>query len=169
MPPVLDTVGRDKNMREHLLDALMYVFENYLENNAEINSSGDKITTEMLKVGFSQREVNKALGWFGDLHNIKTSAKTNLKISQNSIRIYTDNESNKITAAGRGYLLYLEEANIVDAISRELIIDRAMALEEPCVDVPEIKWVALLVLFSQQEKRDQLQSMEELVLFLSHM
>ena len=37
----------------------------------------------------------------------------------------------------------------VDAEQRELVIDRAMALDQDEIDLDDLKWVVLMVLFNQ--------------------
>ena len=49
----------------------------------------------------------------------------------------------------RGYLMYLENVRILSGAQRELVIDRLMALEADEIDIEQVKWVVLMVLFSQ--------------------
>ncbi|OGT30081.1 MAG: hypothetical protein A3E87_09580 [Gammaproteobacteria bacterium RIFCSPHIGHO2_12_FULL_35_23] len=147
-----------------MLHALMYVFENFIEANATINFQSKQIEKEMLKAGFDKKEINKALTWFGDLNQIKdTVTQGTLSISA-ATRIFSDYETNKMTLEARSYLAFLEHSKIVDPTSRELIVDRVMALEEPVIDTSEIKWVTLMVLFSQADKKHELKLMEDLIL-----
>ncbi len=150
--------------RENLLQALMFLFENYLEDTTDIVGDETEIANEMLQAGFAKTEINKALNWFDDLNCIKQSVAGKKPITQHALRAFTDYEMDKITSEARGYLLFLEQVNIMDPMSREVVIDRVMALEQSIVDLPELKWVALMVLFSQTEKRQQLKLMEDLVL-----
>ena len=49
----------------------------------------------------------------------------------------------------RGFLMFLEQQGILDAIQRELVLDRAMALDQDEFDLDDLKWVVLMVLFNQ--------------------
>jgi Smg protein len=49
----------------------------------------------------------------------------------------------------RGFLLLLEQHGVIDANQRELVLDRAMALDQDSLDLDDLKWVVLLVLFNQ--------------------
>ena len=49
----------------------------------------------------------------------------------------------------RGFLIFLEQQNVISAAQRELVIDRAMALDQDDIDVDDMKWVVLMVLFNQ--------------------
>jgi Smg protein len=45
--------------------------------------------------------------------------------------------------------MYLENVRILSSTQRELVIDRLMALEADEIDIEQVKWVVLMVLFSQ--------------------
>ena len=63
----------------------------------------------------------------------------------------------------RGYILYLENIGIVNAAQRELVIDRLLALDARQIDIEQVKWVVLMVLFSQPGQENALLRMEDLV------
>ncbi len=43
----------------------------------------------------------------------------------------------------------MEHSGVIDADQRELVLDRVMALDQDDVDVDDLKWVVLMVLFNQ--------------------
>jgi Smg protein len=45
--------------------------------------------------------------------------------------------------------MFLEQSGVLNAEQRELVIDRVMALELEEVDLTDLKWVVLMVLFNQ--------------------
>ena len=63
----------------------------------------------------------------------------------------------------RGFIVYLEQIGILTPPQRELLIDRLLALETPDIDVEQIKWVVLMVLFSQPGQELAYARMEDLV------
>ena len=63
----------------------------------------------------------------------------------------------------RGYLMYLENVRILSGTERELVIDRLMALEADEIDIEQVKWVVLMVLFSQPGQESAYAQMEDLV------
>ena len=63
----------------------------------------------------------------------------------------------------RGYLVHLEQVGILSPTQRELVIDRLMALEGDEIDLEKLKWVVLMVLFSQPGQEDAFERMEDLV------
>jgi len=48
-----------------------------------------------------------------------------------------------------GFLMFLEQQGILDADQRELVLDRVMALDQEEIDIDDLKWVVLMVLFNQ--------------------
>jgi len=46
--------------------------------------------------------------------------------------------------------MYLENAGVLDAHRREMVIDRVMALDNQPVDLDDLKWIILMVLFTQK-------------------
>ena len=79
------------------------------------------------------------------------------------MRLYSDEEVQRIDMESRGLLLFLEQNGILDPLSRELVIERAMALENPELDSDDIQWIALLVLLNQPGQETAFSLMENLV------
>ncbi len=48
-----------------------------------------------------------------------------------------------------GFLARLEFYNIITPSVREVILDRAMALESEIIDMDQMKWVSMMVLYNQ--------------------
>ena len=63
----------------------------------------------------------------------------------------------------RGFLVHLENVGILSPVQRELVIDRLMALEGDEIDLEKLKWVVLMVLFSQPGQETAFSRMEDLV------
>ena len=63
----------------------------------------------------------------------------------------------------RGYISYLEQIGILSPPQREILVDRLLALDAPDIDVEQIKWVVLMVLFSQPGQELAYARMEDLV------
>jgi len=78
-------------------------------------------------------------------------------------RIFNDVERAHLDIHAQGYIMYLEQIGILSAEQRELLIDRLMALGTDEVDIEQIKWVVLMVLFSQPGQETAYARMEDLV------
>jgi Smg protein len=60
-------------------------------------------------------------------------------------------------------LLFLEQNGVLDPISRELVIERATALESGELDADDVKWIALLVLMNQPGQEAAFNVMQDLI------
>ena len=65
------------------------------------------------------------------------------------VRVYHGPELDRLDVECRGFLLFLEQQGVLDADQRELVLDRAMALDQDELDLDDLKWVVLMVLFNQ--------------------
>ncbi len=150
-------------MKETMLDVLMFLFENYLENEIEVGSDQEVIRTALLDAGFPGEEIGKAFSWLENLAINVESLKAE-PVSAVSTRIFVQDEIDRMNLECRGFLVFLEQAGVLDAQTRELVVDRVMALESTDVDLEQLKWVVLMVLFNQPGKEDVYAFMEDLVL-----
>ena len=80
-----------------------------------------------------------------------------------SMRIYNEREQQRVDLEIQGMLLYLEQTGILDPVSRELVIERAMAIETEELTADDVKWIVLLVLLNQPGQENAFALMEELV------
>ena len=158
-------------MKENVFDVLMYLFENYLDSEAGPGPDEDTLREELLQAGFPGTEVDKAFAWLEGLvaqqqAGQQLDSPLNTNAPQNagsSIRVYNDREMERIDTDMRGFLMYLEQVGVLDAMTRELAIDRVMALESDEVDIDQLKWVVLMVLFNQPGREAAFAWMEDLV------
>ena len=59
--------------------------------------------------------------------------------------------------------MFLEQTAVLDHNTREMVIDRVMALESEEIDLEQLKWVVLMVLFNQPGREAAYAWMEDLV------
>jgi Smg protein len=59
--------------------------------------------------------------------------------------------------------MYLENVGILDTQRRELVIDRLQALDAEEIDLEDVKWVVLMVLFNQPGQEANYAWMEDLM------
>ena len=149
-------------MTENVLDVLMYLFETYAD--AEMVPEPDRgiLRDELEQAGFGDPEIDRALEWLDDLAERGGDAGR-VAPKDRTIRVFSDEERVRLDAACRGYIMYLENIGILPPAQRELVIDRVMALGDDEVDVDHIKWVVLMVLFSQPGQESAYARMEDLV------
>ena len=149
-------------MNENLIDVLIFIYENYMDAD---NQPDDQILLEeeLSRAGFSPEEIRKAFDWLDELAWRQGALTEAAETSRHSARIYTDQEQQKLDLEIRGMLLYLEQIGILDAASRELVIERAMALENQELSADDVKWIVLLVLLNQPGQESAFALMEEMI------
>jgi len=150
-------------MKESVLDVLIFLFENYFDADPECSAEPDRATLkeELEHAGFAEPEVVRALEWIEGLAaegGRRASAPT-----PRAIRVFDPIEQVRLDTECRGYILYLENIGILNALQRELVIDRLLALDADEADIDQVKWVVLMVLFSQPGQENAYSRMEELV------
>ena len=151
-------------MSETVLDVLMYLFETYSEQDMEKEPEPDQsiLREELLQAGFGEPEVDRALDWLDGL-TARNMAPFSMQPAERSVRLFNQFELTRLDAECRGYILYLEQIGILSSVQRELVIDRLMALGSGDIDVEQVKWVVLMVLFSQPGQEKAFARMEDLV------
>ena len=79
------------------------------------------------------------------------------------MRVYNESEMRKLDTETRGLLLFLEQNGILDPFSREVVIERAMALSTEDLSADDIKWIVLLILVNQPGQEAAFTLMQDLV------
>lgn len=149
-------------MKEDILEVLMYLFENYMNDEIEFDTDEESLRTELEQAGFHKTEISKAFVWLEGLAGLQDSSEP-LAFNAKSIRIYTDVEVEKLDLDSRGFLMFLEQTGVLDHNTREMVVDRVMALESEEIDLEQLKWVVLMVLFNQPGREAAYAWMEDLV------
>lgn len=149
-------------MKENVLDVLMYLFENYMYDESDLDPDQETLKVELLEAGFPRTEVNKAFEWLEGL-SAQQQAPVPTQQAGRSIRVFAERETAKLDTECRGFLMFLEQSGILTPANRELVIDRIMALETEEIDLEQLKWVILLVLFNQPGQEAAYAWMEDLV------
>ena len=146
-------------MKESVLDVLMYLFESFIDSDDEPEPNRNELKEDLARAGFGDREIDRALDWLDGLNATVTSTAPRSA----AVRIFDHNETERLDARARGYLLNLEQIGILQPAQRELVIDRLLALDNEEIDVEQTKWVVMMVLFSQPGQKEAYAQMEDLV------
>ena len=162
-------------MNETVLDVLMYLFENFAEQEYEHAPDQIELRDELLQAGFGEFEVDRALAWREELDRecqrlemIEELASSDIepfasKPASRSVRVFSSLELARLDTECRGYMMYLEQIGILNASQREVVLERLMALDSRDIDVEQVKWVVLMVLFSQPGQETAFSRMEDLI------
>ena len=149
-------------MKENVLDVLMYLFETYVDTDEEPEADHNELRDELSRAGFADPEIDRALDWLDGLTDHQGELAFQAQTSHGS-RVYNDFEQERLDAGCRGYIAYLEQIGILSPPQREILVDRLLALDASDIDVDQIKWVVLMVLFSQPGQELAYARMEDLV------
>lgn len=148
-------------MKDNVLDLLIYLFENYMGTDDEPRPDRATLKVELDKAGFAEADVERALEWLDGLSGEQLGKVA--EATARAVRIFNGQELLRLDTDVRGYLMYLENVRILSGTQRELVIDRLMALEADEIDIDQVKWVVLMVLFNQPGQESAYAQMEDLV------
>ena len=146
-----------------MFDILVYLFETYAQPGACPESA--VLARKLSAIGFEQDDISAALEWLAGLESLAEEDNRNHcrdDLKSRSVRLYCTAELAKLPSECRGFLCFLEDAEAIDTVLREMIIERAMVLSESVVSLDKLKIVVLMVLWRRHRSLDTLM-MEELL------
>jgi len=152
-------------MKENMLDVLLYLFENYMIEGQDFQPDQETLSVELAQAGFGDGEINKAFDWLEDLSDLCDPPSTIVKGgTSTSIRHFSPEEQTRFDAQAQSLLLKFEQTGILDPETRELVIDRIMALETAEIDTEHLKWVIMMVLCNRPGHEDVVAWAEDLII-----
>ena len=114
-----------------MFDVLMYLFETYIHNEAELRVDQDKLERDLTDAGFDREDIYNALLWLEKLADYQEGLA--------------------------------EPMQVLNLETREMVIERVLALDTAEFDLEDLKWVILMVLFNIPGCENAYQQMEELL------
>jgi len=134
-----------------MIDILVYLFENYYDFTA--HPKPDALARKLTAVGFEEGEISIALDW---LEGLKTARVAEFASDRRAVRIYTDDEQQKLGVDCLNFIVFLEQAGVITPTLRELIVERGMSLEDDPVPLAKFKIIVLMVLWSREQDLEPL-------------
>ncbi|QCI25113.1 DUF494 family protein [Buchnera aphidicola (Rhopalosiphum padi)] len=133
-----------------MFEILIYLFETYVHSESEISIDYESLTNDLSDIGFQSKDIYKALHWLKNLSCCKKNiiSSINLSLNHTTTRIYTKEEEFKLNSDCRGFILFLEQLEILTLDTREIIIEKIMALDISCLNLEDLKWIVLIILFN---------------------
>ncbi|MGH8202824.1 MAG: DUF494 family protein [Steroidobacteraceae bacterium] len=134
-----------------VLKVLIYVYDHYMLADPADVPERHHMLEDLQRRGFSVSEVVDAMEWLSALVGDQLAAPGSAEPQpdREALRVYADGELSRLSADCRAFLLQLDRQHVLTPQQRELVIDRALALDVDEIDVEQLKWVVLLVLSSQ--------------------
>ncbi len=149
-------------MNENIIDVLVYLFENYLSEQTNLNEQYTKnsIYSGLEQAGFEKTTIDNAFAW---LLSINEDSHQPILQSPEAIRFYTPAEWAILDEEGIDFISYLETTGILTPTTRELLLNGLHNLNADNIDVDDLQWLALIILFSQPDEEQAFASMESLM------
>ena len=147
-----------------MFDVLVYVYEHYWRGDVcpELPLLGRKLSA----AGFDAEEIQQALSWLAGLNSAAQHADliqlhpqrvpSAYAQSPLSMRVYSEAEKKHLGAEGLGFVTFLENAGIMSAQMREIVVDRAIAVTDHPVGLDDLKIIVLMVFWSAGIEPDAL-------------
>jgi Smg protein len=147
-----------------MFDVLVYVYEHYWRGDVcpELPLLGRKLSA----AGFDAEEIQQALSWLAGLNSAAQHADliqlhpqrvpSAYAQSPLSMRVYSEAEQKHLGTEGLGFVTFLENAGIMSAQMREIVVDRAMAVTDHPVGLDDLKIIVLMVFWSAGIEPDAL-------------
>ena len=149
-------------VNESVLDVLIYIYENYMDGDDSPPPDQVLLEEELVQAGFTTMEIRRAFDWLDELAWRQGSLTVNELHPTRSVRVFTEAEQQQLDLETQGMLLSLEYAGVLDMRSRELVIERALAIGSE-LSAEDVKWIALLVLLNQPGREEAFAIVEEMV------
>jgi len=143
-----------------MFDVLVYLYENYGALNA--CPDGDALTRKLAAAGFDQAEISDAIAWLQGLQRVTQESQVLREPGSNAFRVFAGFETSRLGAEAVRFLSFLEANGELSPSQREIVVERALAIDESPVPLARLKVIVLMVLWSQQADTDIL-LLEELL------
>jgi Smg protein len=135
-----------------MFDILMYLFESYFD--AGSYPEPDKLSRKLTAAGFEGEEIDEALTWLSALQQTPDNYSADLRHS--GVRCFAELEKLRIGDEARQFLLFAEQQHMISAAEREMVIDRAVALQREHLSLDKLKLIMLMVLWNRHQDLDPL-------------
>jgi len=134
-----------------VLKVLIYVYDHYMLADPADVPERHRMLEDLQRRGFSVSEVVQAMEWLSALVGDQRASPgpADAQSARGAMRVFDDGELSRLSADSRAFLMLLDRQHVLTPQQRELVIDRALALDVEEVEVEQLKWVVLLVLSSQ--------------------
>lgn len=131
----------------------MYLFESYFD--AGSYPEPDKLSRKLSAAGFEEDEISDALSWLSALQQQNPSAYPAM-LHHDGIRHFALLETQRISYEARQFLVFAEQQHMISAVEREMVIDRAVALQYEQLTLDKLKLIMLMVLWNRHHDLDPL-------------
>lgn len=143
-----------------MFDILVYLYETYYRPDACPDTAA--LAKKLSAVGFEPDEISEALDWLTVLadttNGLVSEPAPDPQVVKPStgFRIFAQQEASGLGAPAMGFIQFLESASLLNSQQREIVIERALAINESPVPLDKLKVIVLMMLWSQGKEPDML-------------
>ncbi len=131
----------------NILDVLNFMFDYIFEaTNSEEEIDDTMLENHLANAGFDEKGIHMALKWLDNISALQDGKITPFAINNESLRVYSEQEKQKINLKNRNFLFFLENIGLLDPMQRELIISQVTSLNTKDISLNDFKWVVIMVL-----------------------
>lgn len=131
----------------------MFLFESYLDAGSYPET--DKLERKLSAAGFEDNDISEALTWLSALKQQNPESYPS-RLEHAGQRHFAALELQRISYKARQFLVFAEQQHLISAVEREMIIDRAVALQHENLALDKLKLIMLMVLWNRHQDLDQL-------------
>ena len=137
-----------------MFEVLVFMFENYIAHHALLDD--DIMTQELSAAGFEQSDIVGAVDWFHEMKTRLIEPPAVYAHQHTSMRLFSESEYKKISLESISFLIFLQQANVINDVERDIILDRAMALKQEQIKIEEMRWITMIALWNAGREKDYL-------------
>ena len=135
-----------------MFDVLVYLYENYGALNA--CPDGDALTRKLAAAGFDADEITDAIAWLQGLQRVTQDSQVLREPAAGATRVFAAFEASRLGSEAISFLSFLEASGELTPAQREIVVERALAINESPVPLARLKVIVLMVLWSLQADID---------------
>ena len=137
-----------------MFEVLVFMFENYIAHHALLDD--DIMTQELSAAGFEQSDIVGAVDWFHEMKTRLIEPPAVYAHQHTSMRLFSESEYKKISLESISFVIFLQQANVINDVERDIILDRAMALKQEQIKIEEMRWITMIALWNAGREKDYL-------------
>ena len=137
-----------------MFEVLVFMFEHYIAHRALPDQA--IMTQELSAAGFEQSDIVGAFDWFHVMKANLIEPPAIYAHQQTSMRMFSDSEYKKISLESISFLIFLQQASVINDVERDLIVERAMALKQEHINIEEMRWITMIALWNAGREKDYL-------------
>lgn len=136
-----------------MFEILMYLFESYFDVGNY--PAPDKLSRKLYAAGFEGEDIDEALTWLSALQ-LQTPENYPATLEHVGVRCFAELELELISLEARQFIMFTVQQKMITTVEREIIIDRAMALQQKELGLDKLKLIMLMVLWNRHQDLDPL-------------